>query len=62
MKMSLGNEASRAIMVKYRQRLKALLCEHEVKTGHRRQMILLVDLCNKVQSELENTDSLNANS
>ena len=53
MKMSIGSEAQRAIILKYRQRLKALLAEHEVFSSSERHMIVLLRLCELAEEELQ---------
>jgi len=57
MKMEIGPEAKRQIVLKYRQKLKALLAEHEVKTDDSTHMILLGDLIRIVESDLNHTET-----
>jgi hypothetical protein len=49
MNMELGTETKRMIILKYRQRLKAGLAEHEVKSDHGTHMMLLADLIRIVE-------------
>lgn len=56
MKMEIGPEVKRQIVLKYRQKLKALLAEHEVKTDDSTHMILLGDLIRIVESKLNHTE------
>ena len=44
MKMELGTEGKRMIILKYRQKLKAGLAQHEVKSDHVTHMMLLAEL------------------
>ncbi len=44
MNMELGTETKRMIILKYRQKLKAGLAEHEVKSDHVTHMMLLAEL------------------
>jgi hypothetical protein len=57
MKMKIGKEVSRAVILKYRQRLKAALAEHEVKAAddyrEDAHMLLLLQLCGIVEEENE---------
>ena len=57
MDMEIGSETQRQIIIKYRQRLKAGLAEHEVisKDDYRQNahLLLLVDLCELVERENE---------
>ncbi|MAV44082.1 MAG: hypothetical protein CMA30_06360 [Euryarchaeota archaeon] len=53
MKMKIGSEATRAILLKYRARLKAALAKHEVLVGDEAQLALLLELCQRVE-ELTN--------
>ena len=51
--MGLGKETQRQIVLKYRQRLKALLCEHEVTAPDAAHMILLGDLIRIVDEQVQ---------
>ena len=53
MNMEIGSETRRAIILKYRQRLKMLLSENEVIAGDNHHMKLLVDLCQQVETDNE---------
>ena len=53
MKMDIGPEAKRQIVLKLRARLKGLLAEHEVKAGEQSHMILLGDLIRIVDNTPE---------
>ena len=48
MNMEIGSETKRVIVLKYRQKLKAALVEHEVKADATAHMILLGDLIRMV--------------
>ena len=52
MKMEIGSEMNRQIVIKYRQKLKALIAEHEVKSDNSSHRILLADLINIVDEAL----------
>ena len=54
--MKIGPEVERQIILKYRQKLKALLAEHEVKTDNSTHMILLGDLIRIVEERNNKTD------
>ena len=56
MKMKIGPEVERQIILKYRQKLKALLAEHEVRTDNSTHMILLGDLIRIVENDLNHTE------
>jgi hypothetical protein len=58
MKMKIGNEATRAILLKYRARLKAALVKHEVLVGEEAQLSLLVELCQKVEADTDKRQDL----
>ena len=52
MKMKIGSEAQRAILIKYRSRLKASLAKHEVLVGDDAQLSLLCKLCEIVEEDI----------
>ena len=56
MKMDIGPETKRQIVLKYRQKLKAALAEHEVKRSNTEHMILLGDLIRIVEENNNKTD------
>lgn len=51
MKLQVGSEATRAIILKYRTRLKGLLAEHEIRTTDQEHLILLCKLCELIEAE-----------
>ena len=51
MKHKIGSQVRRGIILKSRQKLKALLAEHEVKAGDVAHSIILLELCSKVKCE-----------
>ncbi len=51
MNMELGSEATRAILIKYRKRLKHALSEHEVVCGDNKQIVLLAELCERIEKQ-----------
>ena len=53
MNVELGSEGTRAILLKYRQRLKHALSEHEVVCGDNKQIVLLAELCEQIEREIE---------
>ena len=57
MKMNIGPELNRGIILKYRQRLKSLLAVHEVMSADdyrdNAHMLLLLQLCETVEKENE---------
>ena len=57
MKMEIGSEGSRQIVLKYRMKLKALLVEHEVKSDASSHRILLGDLIRIVEENLYDRSS-----
>ena len=56
MKMEIGPEAKRQIVLKYRQKLKAVIAEHEVNSSDTEHMILLGDLVRIVEQHNNKTD------
>ena len=48
MKMEIGSQTSRQIILKLRTRLKGLLAEHEVKSPLTSHIILMQQICEKV--------------
>jgi len=57
MKMEIGPEGSRQIVLKYRMKLKALLAEHEVKSDASSHRVLLGDLIRIVEENLYDRSS-----
>ncbi len=53
--MEIGSEVNRQIVLKMRQRLKALLAEHEVKSDESSHRILLGDLIRIVEEHNSKT-------
>lgn len=53
MNIELGSEGTRAILIKYRQRLKHALSEHEVVHGESKQIVLLAHLCEQIEEQIE---------
>lgn len=51
MNMEIGPEVHRQITIKYRQKLKAALAEHEVKADESSHRILLGDLIRLVEEQ-----------
>ena len=56
MKMKIGPELERGIILKYRRKLKAALAEHEVKSDNTEHMVLLGDLIRLVEERTNKTD------
>jgi hypothetical protein len=56
MDMKLGLEAERQIIIKQRNKLKALLCEHEVKSDGTRHIMLMSKLIQTVKEHLWHLD------
>ena len=56
MKMKIGPELERGIILKYRRKLKAVLAEHEVKSSDTEHMILLGDMIRLVEERTNKTD------
>ena len=55
MKMEIGPETKRQIVLKYKQKLKAALAEHEAKADDTSHMILLGDLIRLIEKEISGT-------
>tara|TARA_B100000085_G_C18177193_1_gene364040 strand:+ start:386 stop:556 length:171 start_codon:yes stop_codon:yes gene_type:complete len=53
MNIELGSEGTRAILLKYRRRLKYALSEHEAVHGESKQIVLLAELCEQIEREIE---------
>ena len=53
MNMELGSEATRAILIKYRKRLKHALVKHETICGENKQIILLAELCDVIEKHTQ---------
>ena len=57
MKINIGSELNRGIILKHRQRLKSLLAVHEVMSADdyrdNAHMLLLIQLCEAVEKENE---------
>ena len=53
--MELGPEARKQIVLKYKEKLKALLTEHEIKASTSEHMMLLVELVKVVEDDIHKT-------
>ena len=55
MKMNIGPEMTRGIIIKQRKQLKAALAEHEVLAGDKEHMALLNEMIKKVEYTNQHT-------